>query len=211
MYGCVLITAGAVLLVFYQVLPAFTNDVSRAVNVSHVCGTPVLFLTRGKLATRCCGEGTFLWEKWIWSSTVKKTRGLDRLTGWSVHTVQVVHVVETTEGQGKAYVSLASGTPGKLDHEYSEMRDIGFHCSKGGPDFATYSVRYGCSKALELDPSLWADRPSLLMEADELVAGVRTSTIRFHAASAHRWHAAINTDLVQGLSIESTDAVQGKL
>lgn len=97
--------------------------------------------------------------------------------------INVVHV-NNTDGGGngsKSFLSLASLTMGSLNEEAKHRNDEELVCNRNDIlDFATYTVKYGCQKAVPIDENLWEDRPSLVVVKGE-EGPPRVTTVRLSA------------------------------
>ncbi|KAJ3706443.1 hypothetical protein LUZ61_010148 [Rhynchospora tenuis] len=122
-------------------------------------------------------------------------------------TVNVVHVVDTTENYIKAreplsYISLYSNTPGKLSREIENLKDEEFLCGRNNTiDFVTFTMNYGCLSYLDVE-SGWtkSEIPTIQVESDSKTDG-RETLISIDTKSATRWTLAINMEEIADFTI----------
>lgn len=131
-------------------------------------------------------------------------------TDLTARTVNVVHVVDTTERYGGeqdpvSYVSLFSTTPGKLTREIDHIKE-GFTCGRDKPiDYVTFSVYYGCWTHEDGEDG-WdeSDIPSLLIDSDVSSNG-RITNILIDTKGSTRWSLGINTDEIEDFKFKGEE------
>ncbi|XP_074294566.1 uncharacterized protein LOC141622432 isoform X2 [Silene latifolia] len=119
----------------------------------------------------------------------------------TARTLNVVHVVDTTESNGKvkdytSYVSLFSFTPGNLEKEVQQINES-FECGRQKPvDFVTFSMKYGCWTSNDFE-SGWnpSEIPALKIKHDSKV-DERVTEVSIDTKGSTRWSLAVNTDLI---------------
>ncbi|KAL0538573.1 hypothetical protein IC582_022721 [Cucumis melo] len=131
-------------------------------------------------------------------------------TDLTARTVNVVHVVDTTEKYGGerdpvSYVSLFSTTPGKLTREIEHINE-GFTCGRDKPiDYVTFSVNYGCWTHEDGEDG-WdmSDIPSLLVDSNVSNNG-RITNILIDTKGSTRWSLGINTDEIEDFKFKGEE------
>lgn len=136
------------------------------------------------------------------------TRTVPPFTEDFARTVNVVHVVETTENSNKkqghsSYISLFSLTPGKLTNEVDNLKDEEFVCGRSkAVDFVTFTVDYGCLTSKDTEQG-WStsEIPTLHVESDSMT-DVRKTRVLIDTKSSTRWTLAINTEEIKDFTFE---------
>lgn len=120
---------------------------------------------------------------------------------------QVVHIVNTTGSYGNkqhhnSYVSLFSGTPGKLT---KEVKHIGQGFSCGGDkvvDFVNFFAKYSCWSHEDTEGG-WddSDIPTLRVHSDTN-GDERKTKVSIDTKVSKRWSLAINTNEVEDFTLK---------
>ncbi|KAJ7560996.1 hypothetical protein O6H91_03G009900 [Diphasiastrum complanatum] len=129
--------------------------------------------------------------------------------------MNVAHVIETNARSGeslipKSYISISSFTPGKIVGEMESLKTEGFQCANSeGPDFVTFNIKYGCTKAVSMEETLWKSRPSFNVTQDSELNGHRITSILMKTALARRWFMSVNTNKIKALKLEIISGTAG--
>eukprot|EP00850_Spirogloea_muscicola_P014007 SM000098S25087 [mRNA] locus=s98:154701:158828:- [translate_table: standard] len=199
---CGLALAFGLLVTLTGIFPPYTPELGRTVNVGSMAKSPAPVDLHNV-------------SNWVLPAACMRTATLLYCSPMQVVQVHTARVGSGMTAAGSWQLSLASGTPGLLTREASLLNDSAFVCGRDrNPDFVTYAVKYGCTKALAAPSNsahLASLEPELVYMGHQSGEGKNqdgtlwTSLVGIRTAASHRWQLAVDASRISAFSLRRDD------